>query len=87
MIRNVEFGTILPRDVLTEEFLNRSGLNERQIKAIKFIKERGRITRKEYVALAEMSPRMAHLDLTELVNKELIIPIGKGRSVKYVLHN
>jgi ATP-dependent DNA helicase RecG len=67
--------------------LNRSGLNERQIKAIKFIKDRGEISRKEYVALAGISPRSAHLDLKDMVKKKLINPAGKGRSVKYKLHN
>ena len=84
--RNLEFKTILARDVLTEEYLKRFGLNERQIKAIKFIKERGEISRKEYVSLVEISPRTAHLDLADLVNKQLLGSIGKGRSVKYTLH-
>lgn len=84
--RNLEFKAILARDVFTDEFLSRSGLNERQIKAIRFIKGHGEISRKEYVELAEISPRMAHLDLTDMVNKKLIASVGKGRSVKYILH-
>lgn len=84
--RNLEFRTILARDVFTGEFLSRSGLNERQIKAMRFIKEHGEISRKEYVELVAISPRMAHLDLTYMVNKKLIVSVGKGRSVKYILH-
>lgn len=61
-------------------------MNERQIKAVMFVKERGAISRKDYVALVEISPRTAHLDLTDLVNKKLFVGIGKGRAVKYALH-
>ena len=86
LIRNVEFRTILPRDYVTDDFLSRMEVNERQTKAIKYIKERGVISRKEYVELTEISPRMAHLDLTDLVRKKIIVAAGKGRSVKYKLH-
>ncbi len=48
LIRNKEFRTILPRDFLTDQVLNRIGLNERQIQAVKYVKEKGRITNKEY---------------------------------------
>lgn len=48
LIRNVEFRSILPRDIFTEEVLNRLGLNGRQLKAIKFVKEKGRITSEDY---------------------------------------
>ena len=73
------------RDWLTAEKLASLNLNDRQIKAAVFIKEHGGISRKEYVVLAKISPRMAHLDLVDLVHKRLISPVGKGRSVKYVL--
>lgn len=84
--RNLEFKTILARDIFTDEFLSCLGLNARQMKAMRFIKEHGEISRKEYVELVAISPRMAHLDLTNMVNKKLITPVGKGRSVKYILH-
>ncbi|NLI55904.1 transcriptional regulator [bacterium] len=79
------FSIYFYKDIYTEENLRKMGLNDRQIKAIKFIKENGKISRKEYVSLVTISSRMANLDLADLVNKKLITPIGKGRAVEYVL--
>lgn len=87
LLRNKEFRSILPRDYLTEQVLNKMGLNERQIVAVKYIKERGQITRKEYVELSSISPRQALKDLTELVEKKVLLLAGKGRSSKYILRN
>jgi predicted HTH transcriptional regulator len=83
--RGNQFVLTIWRDWLTAEKLASLNLNDRQIKAAVFIKEHGGISRKEYVVLAKISPRMAHLDLIDLVHKRLISPVGKGRSVKYVL--
>ena len=85
LIRNLEFRSILPRDYLTEDVLNRMGLNDRQIKALKFVKEHGGISRKVYVDLVSVSPRQALLDLTSLVKKKLLAPLGKGRAARYSL--
>ena len=85
-VRNLEFKTILARDVFTETNLTQMRLNDRQIVAVKYIKKHGEISRKQYVTLTEISPRMAHLDLTALVKKKIIVLIGKGRSVRYKLH-
>lgn len=85
-IRNLEFKTILARDIYTDDVLVKMGLNERQIEAVKYIKKHGEISRKQYVALVKISPRMAHLDLSSLAKKKIIVPIGKGRSVRYRLH-
>jgi ATP-dependent DNA helicase RecG len=84
-VRNLEFKTILARDVFTETNLAQMGLNDRQVKAIKYIKEHRQITRKDYVSLVSISPRQALIDLTELVKKKVLILIGKGRSSKYTL--
>src|SRR3989338_7627091 len=39
-IRGSEFRTIIGRDIFTESVLRKLGLNERQLKAIKYIKKR-----------------------------------------------
>ena len=64
-----------------------SDLNERQKKTIEYLREKGAITRREYVTLVDISLRQANKDLKDLVEKNLIVPIGKGRSVRYVLHD
>ncbi len=84
-VRNLEFKAILARDVFTEANLNQMGLNGRQTNAVKYVKTHGQITRKDYVDLAAISPRQALIDLTELVKKKVLLPVGKGRSAKYTL--
>lgn len=85
LIRNVEFRTILARDIYTENLLSKLGLNERQIKAVSFVKERGQITNKEYVKLTSVGSRQALTDLKGLVDKKVLSAVGKGRSARYLL--
>ena len=54
------------------------GLNERQIKAVKYIKEKGRITNKDYQKEFSVSRQTATRDLTELVDKALLELRGMG---------
>lgn len=85
-IRNMEFRTILPRDIYTETTLVRLGLNDRQKKAVEYIKNKGSISRKEYVALTGVSARQSNFDLSDLLKKKTISQTGKGRGIKYTLH-
>ncbi|MDX9748343.1 MAG: ATP-binding protein [Paludibacter sp.] len=55
------------KDRFTEEQLQKLGLNERQIKAVLYVKEKGRITNSEYQTLNSVSKRTATNDLSELV--------------------
>ncbi len=85
LIRNREFRAVLPRDVFTEDSLARSGLNERQIKAVKYIKEKGRITNREYRQLTGLSDEGARKDLLAMVKKDILKIKGKGRSISYIM--
>ena len=74
------------KDVYTEENLRKMGLNERQIKAVMYVKEKGKITNKEYQNLAGISRQMATLDLAQLVEKGVLIKIGRaGVGIAYKL--
>ena len=55
-VRGIEFRTILARDIFTENMLSKLGLNERQLKAVKYVKEKGKITNKEYQELSSPFP-------------------------------
>ena len=57
------------KDIYNEEFLIELGLNERQLKAVLFAKEKGKITNSDYQDLNEISKRTASNELTELVEK------------------
>lgn len=48
------------------------GLNERQIKAVLYMKEKGKITNKEYQSTFNVSKRIVTNDLNELVMKDIL---------------
>jgi len=74
------------KDSYTPERLQAIGLNERQIKAVLYVKERGRITNREYQELTGVSKRTATRDLDELLEKGVFERIGAtGRGTRYVL--
>ena len=84
-IRNDEFRAILPRDVFTGEVLAKMGLNERQIKAVKYVKEKGKITNREYRQLNNISDEGARRDLDVLLKKKIFKTQGRGRSSSYII--
>jgi len=61
------------------------GLNERQVEAVLYVETHGRITNREYQDLYGVSRETAKRDLRELVDKELLMPMGRGRGLHYVL--
>ncbi|MCD6507089.1 hypothetical protein J7M22_10755 [Candidatus Poribacteria bacterium] len=74
------------KDILTEEYLRSLGLNDRQIKAVLYVKQKGRITNREYQQLNQVSKATATRDLTDLVARELLRAEGVGkRGIHYVL--
>ena len=74
------------KDKWNEENLKKLGLNERQIKAVMYVKKKGEITNQEYQVICETSNRTATRDLTELVSLKIFQQIGTtGKGTKYVL--
>jgi len=71
----------------TEEQLKKLDLNDRQIKAILFVKENKKITNKDYQTLVDTSERTALRDLEQLVELNLIIKIGEKKGTYYQLKN
>jgi predicted HTH transcriptional regulator len=62
------------------------GLTEHQMRAVRFVKETGRIANSEYQDLVNISKRNASRDLSELVEKEIFEKRGiHGAGVHYVL--
>lgn len=85
-IRGLEFRTILARDIFTESVLEKLGLNERQLKAVKYVKEKGKITNKDYREVCQTSERTATRDLSRLVSLKVFEQIGiTGKGTEYVL--
>lgn len=79
------FSVIFRKDIYTEEYLESLGLNERQIKAVMYVKEKGRITNKEYVKINGITRETAKRDLSDLVDKGILKVVGKGRGIYYVI--
>lgn len=76
---------IFYKDKFTAEYLEKLGFNERQIKAVMYVKEKGKITNKEYRGLTGLSDEGARIDVNELVEKGVLLLKGRGRNVHYVL--
>ena len=58
-------------------------LNEKQIKAVMYVKEKGKITNKEYRKLNSVSNKTAYFELSELVKKGIFVIAGTGKNTIY----
>jgi predicted HTH transcriptional regulator len=86
--RGPHFVVTLWRDWLTETVIDMLKLNDRQKKAIIFIKQNGSITNKQYQKLTKITDRTALRDIKELINKKVLHKIGTtGRATHYVNRN
>ena len=80
------FSAIFRKDIYTEEYLRNLGLNERQIKAVMFVKKEGRITNRKYQDLFKVSKRTASDELKEIKEKNIFERIGTtGKGTYYIL--
>jgi ATP-dependent DNA helicase RecG len=76
------------KNIYTEEYLRKLGLNERQIKAVMYVKEKGTINNSKYQDINDIGKTPATEDLQKLVEIGLLTePTAKGRGAKYELKN
>lgn len=61
------------------------GLNERQVEAVLYVGEHGRITNRVYRELFDVSNYTAAVDLKGLVEKQILVAVGMGRGRYYCL--
>lgn len=73
------------KDKFSVEQLKQLGLSDRQLKAVEFIKQNGKVTNSQYQKLLNVSDRTALRDLDNLVSKEILIKKGQKKSTHYVL--
>jgi ATP-dependent DNA helicase RecG len=74
------------KDIYFTEYLDSIGLNERQVKAVLHVKEKGKITNRDCQSLYNVSKATATRDLSDLENRQLLFNKGtKGSSSVYVL--
>jgi ATP-dependent DNA helicase RecG len=79
------FLVTLFKNNLTEEQLTKPGLNDRQLKAVIFVKEKGKITNKEYQEINETSDRTASRDLENLTELKVLVKEGEKKGTYYKL--
>jgi ATP-dependent DNA helicase RecG len=80
------FEVIFYKDPYTRERLREMGLNERQVKAVLYVKERGQITLSAFRSLVpEVSEKTLYRDLQDLVSKEVLKQMGEKKGSHYVL--
>ena len=71
-----DFLIVFRKDIYNAVDLGLLGLSERQIKAVLYVKEKGKITNSEYQKLNETSERTASREISELVKANLLEQAG-----------
>lgn len=84
--RDGGFLVTLFKNKFSEEQLQQTGLNKRQIKAVLYVKEKEKTTNKEYQEVNGIGKSVAIAELHDLVGKQMLVRIGgAGRGIYYVL--
>jgi len=80
------FTVTFAKDIYTKEHLLALGLSERQIKAVRYVREKGSITNKEYRDMTEITDRTALRDLNDLIDRNIFRKQDKkGKATEYIL--
>jgi len=80
------FSVLFRKDIFSEKYLGQEGLNARQIQAVGYIREKGKITNSEFQVLTSVKKRQATKDLNELEQLQIISRVGKtGKGTHYIL--
>ena len=77
------YWVVFRKNIYNAEYLQSLGLNERQVKAVLFAKDKGKITNKEYQALNNISNRTATNELTVLVKEFAILKVSGAGAVAF----
>ena len=80
------FSVYFYKDIYSEEKLEKLGLSQRQIKAVMYVKENGKITNKELQNYLSITKKTSSRELAALVKKGILEQKGiAGRGVFYIL--
>jgi hypothetical protein len=83
--RHGSFIVTLWRHWLTDQVLGKYNLNERQIRAIAYLKSNERITNADYQKLSGANRKTAARDLDVMVERGIVDRLGEKRGIHYVL--
>ncbi|MCC5917053.1 MAG: putative DNA binding domain-containing protein [Cryomorphaceae bacterium] len=77
---------VFQKDILNAEYLQTLGLNDRQVKAVLFTKDKGKITNSEYQEINDIKKSVSATELQDLTDKGILVKVGStGRGTKYIL--
>jgi len=79
------FSVKFRKDVFNRDYLVRAGLSERQISAVLYAKENGKITNADYQRILKVSGSTAQRDLKDLVSRNILEMVGKRKDAYYTL--
>jgi ATP-dependent DNA helicase RecG len=82
-----DFWVKFRKDIYNTQSLKELGLNERQIKAVLHVKEKGKITNSEYQEINKTTDQTALRDLKTLMEKNIFERVGDKKSAHYALIN
>jgi ATP-dependent DNA helicase RecG len=74
------------KDIFSERQLKEKGLNDRQLKAVHYLKKNDFLTNSIYQEICETSERTASRDLEQLTNKQILVKTGEKKGTKYKLN-
>lgn len=70
--------------VVSRQQMENADLNERQVKAIGYVKAKGRITNKEYQRINQIAHDSAKRELDSLVKKSRLLKMGYNKNTHYI---
>jgi predicted HTH transcriptional regulator len=80
-----QFVQTLWRDWLTDAVMDELSLNDRQRKAVAFVKTNGRITNTEYQRVTGATRKTSTRDLADLVERHILQRVGALKATHYVI--
>lgn len=82
------FEVVFYQDKYTEKHLRELGLNDRQVKAVLYVKEKKIISNRIYVKMFGISRQTATNDHSQLVKMNILVSVDKGQQgVEYLMTN
>lgn len=82
-----DFWVEFRKDIYHEEYLSKLGLNERQVKAVLYVKEKGKITNSDYQELNDIIDRTALRDIEKLIELNIFKKVGEKKWTYYEIKN
>jgi ATP-dependent DNA helicase RecG len=80
------YWVVFRKDIYNSEYLQTLGLNNRQVKAVLFAKENGKITNSEYQEINDIKKSVSATELQDLTDRGVLEKVGStGRGTKYIL--